>query len=240
MTTRVITSLNGRIPTSLLAPIGGGFVLRKDAAASYLRARAAGCPAGVNSAYRTYFEQAKLRAKYEAGGTLAERPGWSWHGEGMALDIPSASGAQGWLLAHPSYGWHRTIMPAEPWHFEYFPNLDTGDDMPSFDDALGINPATGKASTWGEQERISTNYSYYTWDIARAIDAKITGLVGAINALAAGEDFDEAKLLAGIETAAATGAQAGTTAALADIEGIVRDVAGVNADAILDALRARL
>ena len=112
--------------------------------------------------------------------------------------------------------------------------------MPSFDDALGINPATGKASTWGEQERIAANYSFYNWQIIRDIDAKITNLVGAIAAMAQGEDLDEAKLLAGIEASAAAGAKAGAAAALAELETIVRDVAGLNAEELLDALRARL
>jgi hypothetical protein len=125
---RVITALNGRLPQSALAPIGGGFYLRKDAAASYLAARSAGCPWGVNTAYRTLAEQAKLYDKHLAGGSLAAKPGKSWHGEGLALDIPSASGAQQWLLSHPEYGWRRTVMPAEPWHFEYFPELDTRED----------------------------------------------------------------------------------------------------------------
>jgi hypothetical protein len=170
---RAITALNGRLPAATLAPIGGGFYLRRDAAAAYLAARAAGCPAGVNSAYRTYDEQSKLYAKYLAGGPLAEKPGKSWHGEGLALDIPSKSGAQQWLLAHPAYGFRRTIMPAEPWHFEFFPDLYTaGDDV----DVQTLKNAIADAFMTSKQ--IADAVRRIVW-----IDTKVQRGSGAVSAL---------------------------------------------------------
>ena len=117
-----ISALNGALPASMLAGIGGGFTLRPDAAASYLRARAAGAPAGVTTAYRTKAQQKVLLDLY--GYPRAEYPGRSQHGEGVALDIPEP--ARSWFAAHgAAFGWVRTVMPSEPWHFEYVPGKDT-------------------------------------------------------------------------------------------------------------------
>ncbi|HZL06786.1 MAG TPA: hypothetical protein VFE45_15455, partial [Coriobacteriia bacterium] len=68
-----ITALNGALPTSLLTSIGSGFTLRHDAAASYLRALADGCPTGITTAYRTGAEQQHLLNLY--GYPHAEYPG---------------------------------------------------------------------------------------------------------------------------------------------------------------------
>lgn len=145
--TRAITALNGRLPASVLTGIGGGFRLRVDAAASYARMRAAGMPAGITSAYRTYEQQAKLRAAYEKGaGGLAERPGRSWHGEGLALDLPEP--ARSWAARYAApFGWRRTIS-VEPWHFEYFPDRDTReDDDMSAADVAAIRADIAKLKT---------------------------------------------------------------------------------------------
>src|SRR5665647_1428872 len=116
-----ITSLNGALPTSALTSIGAGFTLRHDAAASYLRARADGSPAGITTAYRTKTEQKHLLDLY--GYPRAEYPGRSQHGEGAALDIPEP--ARSWFAARgTAYGWVRTVS-FEPWHFEYQPARDT-------------------------------------------------------------------------------------------------------------------
>ena len=117
-----ITALNGALPSSMLTSIGSGFTLRHDAAASYARARAAGAPAGITTAYRTKAQQKALLALY--GYPRAEYPGRSQHGEGVALDIPEP--ARAWFAAHgAAYGWVRTVMPSEPWHFEYVPGKDS-------------------------------------------------------------------------------------------------------------------
>jgi len=52
-------------------------------------------------------------------------------------------------------------------------------------------------------------------DLAVKANAQIAGLVGALKAVASGEKFDEAKLLAGIQAAAKEGAKAGAADAIA-------------------------
>jgi hypothetical protein len=88
-------------------------------------------PAGITSAYRTKSEQKALYDLY--GYPRAEYPGRSQHGEGVALDLPEP--ARSWMATYgASYGWKRTVMPSEPWHFEYIPSADSSatkeDDMP--------------------------------------------------------------------------------------------------------------
>lgn len=123
-----ITALNGALPTSMLTVVAGSFALRHDAAASYLRARAAGMPAGITTAYRTKAEQQTLLALY--GYPRAEYPGRSQHGEGVALDLPEP--ARTWLVVHgKQFGWARTVMPSEPWHFEYLPGKDPSATTPA-------------------------------------------------------------------------------------------------------------
>ncbi len=121
--------------------------LNGNAAASYLRMLAAGCPAGGISgkgAGRTYAEQAALYAAYKAGrGNLAARPGTSLHERGNALDVSRGTSAQLWMvkggdpynakagekIRANSYGWVRTVNKQgptnEPWHFAYDPAKDT-------------------------------------------------------------------------------------------------------------------
>ena len=76
-------------PPTMYAIPGGG-TLHGDAAASYLRMRAAGMPAGGIDAWsRTYAQQAELRRRYEAGiGPLAARPNANApHIKGVAIDL---------------------------------------------------------------------------------------------------------------------------------------------------------
>ncbi len=141
------------MPAAMAPPtmyqIPGGGRLRGDAAASYLRMRAAGMPAGGIDAWsRTYAQQAELRRRYEARiGPLAARPNANApHIRGVAIDAHTTtagkyapSEAHRWLTAggdgsskpksgeklrcHP-YGWRRTV-PSERWHFAYDPAKDT-------------------------------------------------------------------------------------------------------------------
>jgi hypothetical protein len=76
-----------------------------------------------------------------------------------------------------------------------------------------------------EQRRASRDRANFSAAFA-AQAAQIKGLVGAVAALAKGEAFDEAKLLAGIEAAAAKGAEAGAKLALQD--GVVTVDVNVN------------
>ena len=110
--------------------------LNGDAAASYLRMLAAGCPTGGISgmgAGRTYAEQKRLYDLYRAGkGNLAAKPGTSLHEKGNALDLERGTPAQRWavyggdpykvkagekLRCH-AYGWRRTVS-SEAWHLSY-------------------------------------------------------------------------------------------------------------------------
>lgn len=134
-------------PTLYKIPDGG--TLRGDAAASYLRMRAAGMPAGgVDVWSRTPAQQAALRKRYEAGlGPLAAKPTpTAPHIRGVAMDLQTTrsgvynpSSAHVWLSAggngqqRPAraeklrchaYGWRRTV-PSERWHYAYDPRLDT-------------------------------------------------------------------------------------------------------------------
>lgn len=121
--------------------------LNADAAASYLRMLAAGCPSGgisAKGAGRTYAEQKALYDLYEAGrGNLAARPGTSLHEKGNALDVSRGTPAQLWManggdpynakagekIRANAYGWERTVNRQgpmnEPWHFAYTRAKDT-------------------------------------------------------------------------------------------------------------------
>lgn len=91
--------------------------------------------------------------------------------------------------------------------------LDT-DDLRKVADAvwnraLGSNPADGKTPvTAGYSLEIARNYAFRAWQYAyenRAVSAQVENLVGALKAVAEGEQFDEDKLLAGIREATAQG-----------------------------------
>ena len=117
--------------------------LNGNAAASYTRVLAAGCPTGGISgkgAGRTRKEQEYLYdgwVRRLPGFNLAAPPGKSRHERGNALDLETGTAAQRWMCAGGDYrkvrggeklrahqyGWFRTV-PNEPWHFEYFPERD--------------------------------------------------------------------------------------------------------------------
>ena len=132
-----------------LFTLPGGGVLRADAAASYLRMRAAGMPAGGVAVYhRSLTKQAELFKRFLAGnGPLAAKPNKNApHVRGMAMDLVTGgkgpykpSAAHVWLtegghgsknpqagekLRAHTFGWRRTV-PSERWHFGYNPVGDT-------------------------------------------------------------------------------------------------------------------
>lgn len=114
-----------------LTSIGSGHRLAADAAASYQRTRAAGCPAGITSAYRDPAEQAELRRRYLAGTfpNYAAPPEASDHCKGLALDLPT--GPRQWMRAHgAAYGWQFTD-PKEPWHVAYRAATDSHRTAPT-------------------------------------------------------------------------------------------------------------
>ena len=135
--------------TEYLVTLPGGGRLRGDAAASYLRMRADGMPAGgVDVFYRSLAKQAELYRLYLAGkGNLAAKPSrHAPHVRGVAMDLrtggkgpykPSEAhkwltkGGNGKLQPQPgeklrahAYGWRRTV-PSERWHFGYSRAGDT-------------------------------------------------------------------------------------------------------------------
>lgn len=111
--------------TPTLVTVAPGQQLEPGAAASYLRARQDGCPAGITSSWRSSAEQARLHAEWladPAHHAFALPAGQSKHELGLALDLvrPAAD----WMHAHPQYGW-RFTNPNEWWHVEHFAALDT-------------------------------------------------------------------------------------------------------------------
>lgn len=120
---------NGRLPSSALSPINGGFLISDAAAAfnaldreSRRRYGVALHPLGHMSSYRTYQQQMQLWQLYRAGrGNLAAYPGTSNHGLGLAVDF--ANQHMRWIVdqigAH--FGWAKawSDAPSEWWHIRY-------------------------------------------------------------------------------------------------------------------------
>lgn len=259
----------------IVTSIATGHWLDKPAALSWFRmvrdANGVVKSSEITDAGRTYEEQVRLfTSRYsqvntgidyrfwkgkpwwrKVGVASVATPGTSNHETGRAVDLSGKT--REWVRTHGAdYGWIKGRVSNEPWHIEYIESRDSKKTQGVTDveltDKLGVNPATGKASSVGEKIDIAGNYSFYNWNYLRdillvklpALEAQIKGLVGAVNALANDEDFDEAKLLAGVRTASETGARAGATTILREIEGIIRETAGINAESVLDALRERL
>lgn len=134
--------------TKALFELPGGGMLRADAAASYLRMRAAGMPAGgVQVFYRSLKKQAKLFHLHQLGlGPLAAKPTPNApHVRGVAMDLRTGgsgayhpSAAHLWLshggdgstrpkpgekLRSHAFGWRRSV-PSERWHYGYDPARD--------------------------------------------------------------------------------------------------------------------
>lgn len=149
-----VTSLNGPLYVNgyiagvahkiELFPLGEGFYLAKEAAQAFIAmrdaAKADGIKLRVNSAFRTNEKQTKLRAAYDKAMELyrlgkgpqpapVNRPGWSNHQSGNAVDINRAPGDRpdtdvpdspidNWLAANGTkFGFRRD--PREPWHWNY-------------------------------------------------------------------------------------------------------------------------
>lgn len=116
-------SVNGRLPSTDLAPIPGGR-LRKDAAAAWnaMNEAAGGGlrPTGPQSSYRDYANQVRFWNLYQSGqGNLAARPGTSNHGWGVAVDL-AAQWMRTWIDQHGAkFGWRKTEAMGEWWHVNY-------------------------------------------------------------------------------------------------------------------------
>jgi LAS superfamily LD-carboxypeptidase LdcB len=114
-----------------MCAIGGGHLLRCDAAAAFNAMNFAhfterGYPLVITDGYRDYAAQVDLRQRKPH---LAATPGQSNHGWGLAIDL-AVGGWNGevfrWLHANAHlYGWYHPLWARidgskpEPWHWEY-------------------------------------------------------------------------------------------------------------------------
>ncbi|SDN57992.1 Cell wall-associated hydrolase, NlpC family [Klenkia soli] len=129
---------NGRIPASSLCPIGGGHLLRCDAAVAYTALaqafqQAFGTPLCITDSYRSYDAQ---QDAHERKPGITAVPGTSNHGWGLAVDLcggvngfgtaqhqwmDTYAGHFGWV--HPDWA-QATGENPEPWHWEFGHLLD--------------------------------------------------------------------------------------------------------------------
>jgi D-alanyl-D-alanine carboxypeptidase len=117
---------NGRVPTSMLLPVGDGSErLHGPAAVAFRRmaeeAWRAGVDLRVNDGYRDLDHQHRLADElglYRDGG-LAAVPGTSTHGWGLSVDVETEGGALEWLRQHASQFGFVEDVPGEPWHWTY-------------------------------------------------------------------------------------------------------------------------
>ena len=214
-----------------LVSIGGGHSLSPEAAASWERMKRAGNPGRViNSSTRDYATQLDWYRnrgepdypKYVANPDESKhvwRPNDKRDKGARALDLNDP--ARAWMVKHGgAHGWYRPWPDVEPWHFEYRIEHDKHleDDMPTakeiIDELLSrrLTTSTGQRGAVKRDEMPlhkaltdSATGGLIVWKNWHAHEAQVKGLVGAVAALAKGEKFDEAKLLAGIRAAAAQG-----------------------------------
>jgi len=122
---------NGRFPAKALSRITGGQLAAGGPARSWLAmryyiGRKSGIwlrPTGPNSSYRTYAKQVEYWNDYQAGrGPLSARPGYSNHGVGRAVDLPTGA-MQGQVRRYGHlFGWGiaggklQSDAPSEEWH----------------------------------------------------------------------------------------------------------------------------
>lgn len=117
-------SNNGRIPLAELTQVAGGHLahgtaidwnnMREDCLRDTGTLITLTQPDG---GYRTYEEQVEAYDRYLAGGPLANKPGTSQHGLGMAVDIWNHASVTAWLNRWAiGYGFRRTNT-SEPWHW---------------------------------------------------------------------------------------------------------------------------
>ena len=115
---------NGRLPAGRLDRVGAGVRLAAPAARHFRRmaaaARAAGVPLPVLGGYRSFEQQAALRAA--ADGAPVAAPGTSPHGWGLSADLDVADPRTlSWLQQNAGrYGFFADL-PADPGHWTYRP-----------------------------------------------------------------------------------------------------------------------
>lgn len=183
-----------------IVAIGDGKSLDQGAAESFARilGERPNMLARVNSAYRSLAEQARLRKAWEVSHLVfALRPGVSKHNFGTALDIDSnpANDDHQWMVDNGrEYGWIRT-NPAEPWHFEYFPELDQHVSDTTTPEEIDMPTP---AEVWGYKNTAVKNGTEDTYLILRKALWAAEDALKAVQALgtAAAPVIDYAKLAA--------------------------------------------
>ena len=120
---------NGKIPASVLAPVGKtGHRMWAPAADALNRlvadAAADGVHIGITDSYRPLDAQVRVaqeKGLYRNGG-LAAVPGTSTHGWGRSADLDLSPKAQAWMRANAAtYGFENDVA-REPWHWTYTPS----------------------------------------------------------------------------------------------------------------------
>lgn len=116
-------------PVDLMLVTIDGKAVESRTAGAYLRMRTAASAEGVKltvvSGFRTMAEQEYFYDCYRTrkcnDGHFAERPGYSEHQSGRALDLNARTpGVHAWLVTHAGeHGFYDTV-PSEPWHWEYW------------------------------------------------------------------------------------------------------------------------
>ncbi|SCX38315.1 Cell wall-associated hydrolase, NlpC family [Klenkia marina] len=124
---------NGRVPVSALCPIGGGHLLRCDAAGAYTALAQAfqlqfGTPLCITDSYRSFAAQQDAHARKPR---ITAVPGTSNHGWALAVDLCGGvnvfgSAQHDWMDTYAGwFGWvhpdwaQRTGENPEPWHWEF-------------------------------------------------------------------------------------------------------------------------
>lgn len=188
---------NGRIPLTALIQIEPGKHLAPIAAQAYQAMRAEAVKAGVTlsvtSGYRSYDEQAAVKAQK---GAMAAAPGSSNHGWGMAGDLDAGGGpgtkVYDWLAANGSrFGWVNPPWAKvrsgqyEPWHWEFWAALNAtntaalktgGDALSQLSAALMVD-STPADTTAAGQPPATTPLNVFDWTGAPSIESEL--LAGA-------------------------------------------------------------
>ncbi|HET6379667.1 MAG TPA: M15 family metallopeptidase [candidate division Zixibacteria bacterium] len=158
----------GDLVDSSVAGLNGGYPIRSvilaDLSAMVADARAAGAPLGVQSAYRSYSQQASTfqywvnLVGYEQALRTSARAGHSEHQLGTTLDFKSAGGPPPWeyadwastpagawmkanawkygfVMSYPAGAFAHTCYDYEPWHYRY-----VGRELAARIHASGLTP----------------------------------------------------------------------------------------------------
>ena len=187
---------NGKIPSSLLGKLDGkhgssmtlNAYLRKDAAASFNRARAEikkahGETLSVRGWYRTYAEQVKFYTRPHSAAVAV--PGYSNHGLGLAIDVSNFGGVGQFNNARrkkmisilKKHGWTEDEgrRVNEPWHLVYSPAKDKGKGSaakPAGAKRKPLRPLTIRQGSTKGRIHLLQEVLKHTGDYTGKVDAK--------------------------------------------------------------------